>query len=90
MKENVESVLQLLKLLQPILLKKAISVLCNNKSDIPYLTDSEIMDMFTNNKMVCFWLSFYGEHVLKYVIQVNLTDTSRSERRFTKCTTSYY
>lgn len=54
MKENVESVLQLLKLLQPILLKKAISVLCNNKSDIPYLTDSEIMDMFTNNKMVCF------------------------------------
>ncbi|XP_047369565.1 inner nuclear membrane protein Man1 isoform X1 [Vespa velutina] len=51
MKENVESVLQLLKRLQPILLKKAISVLCDNSSDIPYLTDTEIMDMFANSKV---------------------------------------
>ncbi|KAI4475122.1 hypothetical protein M0802_015274 [Mischocyttarus mexicanus] len=51
MKENVESVLLLLKRLQPILLKKAISVLCDNSSEIPYLTDSEIMDMFSNSKV---------------------------------------
>ncbi|XP_015178230.1 PREDICTED: inner nuclear membrane protein Man1 isoform X2 [Polistes dominula] len=51
MKENVESVLSLLKRLQPILLKKAISVECDNSSDIPYLTDSQIMDMFSNTKV---------------------------------------
>ncbi|KAK2585887.1 hypothetical protein KPH14_010475 [Odynerus spinipes] len=51
MKENVESVLQLLKRLQPILMKKAVSVLCDNSSEIPYLTDSEIVDMFANNKV---------------------------------------
>lgn len=53
MKENVDSVLQLLKRLQPILTKKAVSMICDNSSETPYLTDSEIMQMFTNNKVVC-------------------------------------
>nr|XP_033197466.1 inner nuclear membrane protein Man1 isoform X2 [Bombus vancouverensis nearcticus] len=51
MKENVDSVLQLLKRLQPILTKKAVSMICDNSSETPYLTDSEIMQMFTNNKV---------------------------------------
>lgn len=55
MKENVDSVLQLLKKLQPILTKKAVSMICDNSSETPYLTDSEIMQMFTSNKVVC-WI----------------------------------
>ncbi|XP_015437564.1 PREDICTED: inner nuclear membrane protein Man1 [Dufourea novaeangliae] len=51
MKENVDSVLQLLKRLQPILTKKAVSMICDNSSETPYLTDFEIMQMFTNNKV---------------------------------------
>ncbi|XP_043248233.1 inner nuclear membrane protein Man1 [Colletes gigas] len=51
MKENVDSVLQLLKRLQPILTKKAVSMICDNSSETPYLTDSEIMQMFTNTKV---------------------------------------
>ncbi|KAK9306794.1 hypothetical protein QLX08_002682 [Tetragonisca angustula] len=51
MKENVDSVLQLLKRLQPILTKKAVSMICDNSSETPYLTDSEIMQMFTSNKV---------------------------------------
>ncbi|XP_003699128.3 uncharacterized protein LOC100865811 [Apis florea] len=51
MKENVDSVLQLLKKLQPILTKKAVSMICDNSSETPYLTDSEIMQMFTSNKV---------------------------------------
>ncbi|XP_053970373.1 inner nuclear membrane protein Man1 [Hylaeus anthracinus] len=50
LKENVDSVLQLLKRLQQILTKKAVSMICDNSSETPYLTDSEIMQMFTNNK----------------------------------------
>lgn len=59
MKENVDSVLQLLKRLQPILTKKAVSMICDNSSETPYLTDSEIMQMFTNNKVVC-WIDSNG------------------------------
>ncbi|KOC63202.1 hypothetical protein WH47_02711, partial [Habropoda laboriosa] len=51
MKENVDSVLQLLKRLQPILTKKAVSMICDNSSETPYLTDSEIMQMFTSTKV---------------------------------------
>nr|XP_033331859.1 inner nuclear membrane protein Man1 [Megalopta genalis] len=51
MKENIDSVLQLLKRLQPILTKKAVSMICDNSSETPYLTDSEIMQMFTSNKV---------------------------------------
>ncbi|XP_034190483.1 LEM domain-containing inner nuclear membrane protein MAN1 [Osmia lignaria lignaria] len=51
LKENVESVLQLLKRLQPILTKKAVSMICDNSSETPYLTDSEIMQMFTNSRV---------------------------------------
>ncbi|XP_076248367.1 LEM domain-containing inner nuclear membrane protein MAN1 [Calliopsis andreniformis] len=51
MKENVDSVLQLLKQLQPILTKKAVSMICDNSSETPYLTDSEIMQMFTSTKV---------------------------------------
>lgn len=52
MKENVDSVLGLLKRLQPILAKKAVSTICDNSSETPYLTDSEIMQMFTSDKVV--------------------------------------
>ena len=51
MKENVDSVLGLLKRLQPILAKKAVSTICDNSSETPYLTDSEIMQMFTSDKV---------------------------------------
>ncbi|XP_076758467.1 LEM domain-containing inner nuclear membrane protein MAN1 [Xylocopa sonorina] len=51
MKENVDSVLQLLKRLQPILTKKAVSMICDNSSETPYLADSEIMQMFTSTKV---------------------------------------
>ncbi|XP_076650059.1 LEM domain-containing inner nuclear membrane protein MAN1 [Halictus rubicundus] len=51
MKENIDSVLQLLKRLQPILTKKAVSMICDNSSETPYLTDSEIMQMFTSSKV---------------------------------------
>ncbi|XP_012140094.1 LEM domain-containing inner nuclear membrane protein MAN1 [Megachile rotundata] len=51
MKENVDSVLQLLKRLQPILTKKAVSMICDNSSETPFLTDSEIMQMFTSSKV---------------------------------------
>ncbi|CAK9797698.1 Inner nuclear membrane protein Man1 [Anthophora quadrimaculata] len=51
MKENVDSVLQLLKRLQPILTKKAVSMICDNSSETPYLTDFEIMQMFTSTKV---------------------------------------
>ncbi|KAL6255390.1 hypothetical protein P5V15_013727 [Pogonomyrmex californicus] len=51
MKENIESVLQLLKRLQPILTKKAISKICENSDEKPYLTDAEIVEMFTNSKV---------------------------------------
>lgn len=52
MKENIESVLQLLKRLQPILTRKAISKICENSNEKPYLTDADIVKMFTNEKVV--------------------------------------
>lgn len=52
MKENIESVLQLLKRLQPILTTKAISKICENSNEKPYLTDADIVEMFTNDKVV--------------------------------------
>lgn len=52
MKENIESVLQLLKRLQPILTKKTISKICEDSNEKPYLTDTDIVEMFTNDKVV--------------------------------------
>jgi len=52
MKENIESVLQLLKRLQPILTRKAISKICENSNEKSYLTDADIVQMFTNEKVV--------------------------------------
>jgi len=52
MKENIESVLQLLKRLQPILTKKAMSKICENSNEKPYLTDADIVEMFTGEKVV--------------------------------------
>jgi len=52
MKENIESVLQLLKRLQPILTKKAMSKICENSNEKPYLTDADIVEMFTREKVV--------------------------------------
>ncbi|KAL0107851.1 hypothetical protein PUN28_014843 [Cardiocondyla obscurior] len=51
MKENIDSVLQLLKRLQPILTTKAISKICENSNEKPYLTDIDIVQMFTNEKV---------------------------------------
>lgn len=52
MKENIESVLQLLRRLQPILTKKTISKVCENSDEKPYLTDADIVEMFTSDKVV--------------------------------------
>lgn len=52
MKENIESVLQLLRRLQPILTKKTISKICENSNEKPYLTDADIVEMFTSDKVV--------------------------------------
>ncbi|XP_071556050.1 inner nuclear membrane protein Man1 isoform X2 [Temnothorax nylanderi] len=51
MKENIESVLQLLKRLQPILTRKAVSNICENSNEKPYLTDADILEMFTSDKV---------------------------------------
>ncbi|KAG5313738.1 MAN1 protein, partial [Acromyrmex insinuator] len=51
MKENIESVLQLLKHLQPILTRKTISKICENSNEKPYLTNADIMEMFTSEKV---------------------------------------
>ncbi|XP_071648183.1 inner nuclear membrane protein Man1 isoform X2 [Temnothorax longispinosus] len=51
MKENIESVLQLLKRLQPILTRKAVSNICENTNEKPYLTDADIVEMFTSDKV---------------------------------------
>lgn len=51
-KENIESVLQLLKRLQPILTRKTVSKVCENSSEKPYLTDADIVEMFTSEKVV--------------------------------------
>lgn len=52
MKENIESVLQLLKRLHPILTRKAIANICENSNEKPYLTDADIVEMFTSDKVV--------------------------------------
>lgn len=52
MKENVESVLQLIRRLHPILMKKAISKICENSNEKPYLIDKDIIEMFTSDKVV--------------------------------------
>ncbi|XP_012527144.1 inner nuclear membrane protein Man1 isoform X2 [Monomorium pharaonis] len=51
MKENIESVLQLLRRLQPILTTKAISKICENSNEKSFLTDTDIIGMFTNDKV---------------------------------------
>ncbi|XP_020278695.1 inner nuclear membrane protein Man1 [Pseudomyrmex gracilis] len=51
MKENVESVLQLLKLLQRDLTKKAVSKTCENPNENSYLIDAEITEMYTSDKV---------------------------------------
>lgn len=52
MKENIESVLQLLKHLQPILTRKTISKICENSNEKPYFTNADIVEMFTSEKVV--------------------------------------
>lgn len=52
MKENIEFVLQLLRRLRSLLMKKAISKVCENSSEKSYLTDSDIVEMFTSDKVV--------------------------------------
>ncbi|XP_011879893.1 PREDICTED: inner nuclear membrane protein Man1 isoform X2 [Vollenhovia emeryi] len=54
MKENVESVLQLVKRLHPILTRKAISKICDNSIEKPYLTDADIVEMFATGKVTRF------------------------------------
>ncbi|CAL1681731.1 unnamed protein product [Lasius platythorax] len=51
MKENVESVLQLIRRLHPILMKKAMSKICENSNEKPYLIDKDIIEMFTSEKV---------------------------------------
>ncbi|XP_011166378.1 inner nuclear membrane protein Man1 isoform X2 [Solenopsis invicta] len=51
MKEHIESVLQLLRRLQPILTRKAISKICENSNENSYLTDADIIRMFTSDKV---------------------------------------
>ncbi|XP_012054754.1 PREDICTED: inner nuclear membrane protein Man1 [Atta cephalotes] len=51
MKENIESVLQLLKHLQPILTRKTISKICENSNEKPYFTNADIVEMFTSEKV---------------------------------------
>ncbi|XP_029155305.1 inner nuclear membrane protein Man1 isoform X4 [Nylanderia fulva] len=51
MKENVESVLQLIRRLHPILMKKAVSKICENSNEKPYLIDKDIIEMFTSDKV---------------------------------------
>lgn len=55
MKQNVESVLQLIRRLHPILMKKAVSKICENSNEKPfkpYLIDKDIIEMFMSEKVV--------------------------------------
>ncbi|XP_034941476.1 inner nuclear membrane protein Man1 [Chelonus insularis] len=49
--EDVETTMQLLKKLRPILMKKAVSVSCDNNNEAPYLTDSDVKQMLKNDKV---------------------------------------
>ncbi|XP_014608795.1 PREDICTED: inner nuclear membrane protein Man1 isoform X2 [Polistes canadensis] len=85
MKENVEKVLLLLKQLQPVLLKKAISVLCDNSSDIPYLTDSEIEDMLLKTKLDPLVVKEYLQNAQLLIIKnpqwgISLIDVSDGDK----------
>ncbi|EFN83277.1 inner nuclear membrane protein Man1 isoform X2 [Harpegnathos saltator] len=51
MKKNLESVLQLLRRLQPLLTRKAVSKICENSNEKAYLTDAEIVETFTSEKV---------------------------------------
>lgn len=52
MKKNLESVLQLLRLLQPLLTRKAVSKICENSDEKSYLTDEDIVETFKSEKVV--------------------------------------
>ncbi|XP_032675894.1 inner nuclear membrane protein Man1 isoform X2 [Odontomachus brunneus] len=51
MKKNIESVLQLLRLLQPLLTRKAVSKICENSDEKSYLTDEDIVETFKSEKV---------------------------------------
>ncbi|XP_014489190.1 PREDICTED: inner nuclear membrane protein Man1 [Dinoponera quadriceps] len=51
MKENIDSVLQLLRHLQPLLTRKAVSKICENSNEKSYLTDADIVETFTSEKV---------------------------------------
>lgn len=52
LKENLDSVLSLLKRLRPILKDRAIAFTCDDSSQVPYLMDSDIIKMFSSDLMV--------------------------------------
>lgn len=81
MKENIESVLQLLRRLQPILTRRAISKICENSNEKPYLTDVDIVEMFTSEKVVGWELDlilFYDVREL-YIDDSSFPDEPRGE-----------
>ncbi|XP_015124863.1 inner nuclear membrane protein Man1 [Diachasma alloeum] len=51
LQEDVETVMQLLKRLRPILMKRAVAAACEDTSDAPYITDSEVINMLKSNKV---------------------------------------
>ncbi|XP_050456075.1 uncharacterized protein LOC126853925 isoform X2 [Cataglyphis hispanica] len=51
LKQNIESVLQLIRRLHPILMKKAMSKICENSNEKPYLIDKDIIEMFMSDKV---------------------------------------
>lgn len=54
LKENVATVMQLLKKIRPILIKKSISSECDDTNERPYITDSEVINMLKSNKVKLF------------------------------------
>lgn len=46
--------MQLLKKLRPILLEKAVHAACNDKNEVAYLSDLEVINMLKNNRVVFF------------------------------------
>ncbi|KAK0076645.1 hypothetical protein PV325_005059 [Microctonus aethiopoides] len=51
LQENVETVMQLLKKLRPILLEKAVHAACDDKNEVAYLSDLEVINMLKNNRV---------------------------------------
>ncbi|KAK0180729.1 hypothetical protein PV327_003083 [Microctonus hyperodae] len=51
LKENVETVMQLLKKLRPILLQKAVHAACEDKNEVAYISDLEVINMLKNNRV---------------------------------------